>query len=515
MDDNAQHIAKRLRAIILAVALFLAAASGDSFGQHPTSPPQTAPVAPPATISAAEVIAKSAEVSNLLNIISSKFDTNAEIEKIQESLPRTTRQIDLDYTDTLVTLGEQPPLTAIQAEQARWQQRHQQVNARLALLTRRAVELRAAHETLSHTATAWEQTREAAQAEQAPPAILQQVVATLAAIGAAQAQLKSQEDSVLGLQSSLAAELSRCDDILAQLARAQKLAVAGMLSRENPPIWSHELWSRASGVLSERLSGIAWGFWANIREYLSDPSRGLVVFAALFMGLTLATAAGRCRKRQWAASGIGVAPTVAVFDQPFSAALMVVLWAASSPASAAPARVKDLLLALAFVPVIRLVRRMVDPRVPPIIYAVVILYMVDLLRRALGGVPLVEQALLFLESAAVAAALGWLLHRDRLRHIPGQVPPILRTRFGPALLKLLLAGLFVGGLTAVLGFTRLARMVTPAILNGAALALILLAALRVWPLDRLQMVRKHIDLLENWTQRPFFWAAVFIWFRRI
>jgi small-conductance mechanosensitive channel len=204
---------------------------------------------------------------------------------------------------------------------------------------------------------------------------------------------------------------------------------------------------------------------------------------------------------------------------------MVVVWVASSPASAAPARVKDLLLALAFVAVIRLVRRMVDRRVLSIILAVVTLYMVDLLRRTLGGVPLVEQTLLFLESAAAMAALGWLLQQDRLRHIPGQVPPILRSRFGPALLKLLVVALAVGGLSAVLGFTRLARMVSPAILNGAALALILTAAVRMargalaialrgWPLDRLQMVHMHCDLLERWGQRLFFLVAAFVWFRR-
>ena len=232
----------------------------------------------------------------------------------------------------------------------------------------------------------------------------------------------------------------------------------------------------------------------------------------MFLALAFATVAARRRKRQWAASGIGVSAVVNVFDRPYSAALMLVLWAASSPASPAPARVQDLLLALAFLPVVRLVRRMVDPRVLSMLFAMVLLYMVDLVRRALGGAPLVEQALLVLESAAAIAALAWLLQHDRLRHIPGQVPPILRSRSGPALLKLLVVALAVGGLTAALGFTRLARMLTPAVLNGGALALILFAAVRVargalaialraWPLDRLQMVGKHIDLLEGWAQR--------------
>ena len=170
-----------------------------------------------------------------------------------------------------MTLGEQPPLTTIQAEQARWQQRHLQVTGWLTVLTQRAVELRTAYDALSRTARTWAQTRDAVQAEQAPAAIVQQVISTLGAIEAAQAQLKSQEDAVLGLQGSLAAELSRCDEMLAQIARAQKSAVAGMLSRESPPIWSAELWARARATLPGRLSAIARGFWTNIREYPHGP----------------------------------------------------------------------------------------------------------------------------------------------------------------------------------------------------------------------------------------------------
>jgi small-conductance mechanosensitive channel len=385
--------------------------------------------------------------------------------------------------------------------------------------------LRAAYDTLSRSAGIWAQTRESVQAEQAPAAIVQQVLSTLGAIQAAQAQLKSQEDAVLGLQGSLAAELSRCDEMLAQITRAQKSAVAGMLSRESPPIWSSELWARARATLPDRLSSIARGFWTNIREYLADPARGLPGHGLLALVLALAAIAARRRKRQWAASGIGVSSAVTVFDRPYAVALAGVLWIASAAVSPAPARVRDLLMVLALVPAVRLVRPMVDPRVMPGVSATVTLYMFDLARRTLGGAPLVEQALLVLESMAAIAAIAWLLKYDRLRHLPGQVPASLRGRFVPNLMKLVTIGLALGGLAAVLGFTRLARMLTPAILNGAALAIFLFSAvqvargalaiaLRVRPLDRLQMVNRHCDLVETRAKWLFVWGAAFIWARR-
>lgn len=137
---------KVLTAIGLAAVLFLSPPAARAAGPAaaPASagpPPATASEGPPTAITAAEVIAKSSEVTGLLTALAEKFAPSAEIDKIERSLPEVTRQIDVDFTDTSVTLGEQPPLTTIQSEQARWQYRHLQVTGWLTVLTHRAVEL--------------------------------------------------------------------------------------------------------------------------------------------------------------------------------------------------------------------------------------------------------------------------------------------------------------------------------------------------------------------------------------
>jgi small-conductance mechanosensitive channel len=524
----ANTASKALRAAALAVLLAIGVATIEADAQIAASPAPApaAAVAAPAAIPSAEVIAKSSEVANLLTTLAEKFAPSAEIRKIEQSLPEVTKQIDLEFTDTSITLGEQPPLTTIQVEQVAWQHRHLQVSTWLTLLTQRAVDLRAAYEILSRTAEVWTQTLGAGRAEQAPEAVLHQVTTTLTAIEAAQAQFKSMEDDVLGLQGSLAAELSRCDEILAQIGKAQKSAVAGILNRENPAVWSPELWDKARAALPGRLLGIARGFGTNIVEYLRDPVRGLPLHAALFAVLAAATVAARRKKRRWTSRGIGVSSALNVFDRPFSAAAMAVLWAASSAASPAPARVKDLLLAIVLVPVIRLLRPMVDPRMMPGILAAVVLYGIDIVRRSLGGAPLVEQVLLALESGAAIAALAWLLKYEPLiKDSPGQVPAILRTRAAPILMKILVGALGLGGVASILGFTRLARLVTPALLTAGILALILFVAVRVTAgalaialqaplLQRLQMVRKHADLLQLRAGRLLKWIAALIWARR-
>jgi small-conductance mechanosensitive channel len=469
-----------------------------------------------------EVAARSAEVSSLLINFSEKVTPGPEIEKIRQSLPEVSRQIDLDYADTSAALGEQPALATLQELQAVWKRRQLEISTGLNVLTQRTVDLGVTLDRLAQIRATWTLTRDAAQAEQAPAAILEQIQATLRSIEAAQLSLKAREDALLDLQGGMAKALARCDEMLAQVAKAEKSAVEGILVRETLPIWSPGLWEQARTVLPSRIPVIARGFWTSIEEYLRNPSRGMPLHAALFLVLVAATCAARRNERQWAAGGGGVSPAARVFDRPYSAALMVVLLVATAVNSPAPARVKGLLSALALVPTIRLVRPAIDPRLAPGILAAVIFCAADLIRQIFGGAPLVEQALLMLESLAAIGVLGWLLRVERLRLADGPSPQNLRGRAVPLLAKIFVVFLSVCFLSTAVGFMRLARLITPAILAGGILALALYAfvrvssgaaaiALRVWPLQRLQMVRSHCDRMERLIYRMLVWITVIVW----
>ena len=517
MGDRPQSIAKSLLAIGLAVIFLMAAAP--TAPQHASAPRGSTDVPP------AEVATRASEVANLLITFSEKFAPSPEIVKIQRSLPEVSRQIDLDFTDTSAVLGEQPPLATLQAQQALWQRKHLQVSTWLSLMTQRAVDLGETLDRLAQMRETWIQTRNTAQAGQAPAAILQQIQATLASIEAAQMPLKAQEEAALGLQGNLDRQLARCDEVLAQIIKAQKSAVEGILSRESLPIWSPGLWGHARTALPHRMRDLARSLWINIQEYVRDPSRGMPLHAALFLVLTMAACAARRKKRQWTAGNIGVSSAVTVFDYPYSAALMVVLLVATAVNSPAPARVKDLLSAVALVPMIKLVRPVVDARLAPGVFAAVILYAFELVRQTFGGAPLVEQALLMVESLAVIVVLGRLLEAERHQHTHGQSSGNFRARSAPALAKVLVVCLSAGFLAAALGFMRAARLITPAILFGGVLALSLYAfvrvssgvvaiALRVWPLQRLQMVRNHCDRLERWIYRVLVGTMAVVWINR-
>ena len=76
--------------------------------------------------------------------------------------------------------------------------------------------------------------------------ILQQIDATLAAIEAAQQPHQTRRDEILNLQSKVAEQVAACNTALAQITRLQQMAVGGIFTPENPPIWDANLRARAA-----------------------------------------------------------------------------------------------------------------------------------------------------------------------------------------------------------------------------------------------------------------------------
>ncbi len=522
--DRQRRIAKGLLGIALVVSLlFLAAGPDESAGQTTAKP--TPAAAPPTAeaIPAAEVATRGSEAMNLLSALSARFAPSPEIEKIQVSLAAVSRQIDEEFTGTAEILRQQPTLATLQAQQARWHQRRQLVTEWLTLLTQRAVDLRITLDRLTQMRQMWALTRNGALASQSPAQILQQIEAVLAAIDAQRTPLKKQQDAVLDLQSSIAIELARCDEALSLVTQAQKEAVTGILTRESAPIWSADVGLRARTTLPNRLREIAGGFRTDILQYAVTPSMGMPLHAGIFLVLVLVCCAARRKRRGWVATGEGVSARVKVFERPYAAALIFSLLSASAVISPAPALVKELFTIIALVPMIRLVRPVVDPRLAGGLYAVAGLYALDVVRQAItGGAPLIEQVLLSLESLSAMAVAGWLLQSERLRHPPASAAATGRTRALRGFIKFVMICLAVGLAAGDVGYIRLARLITPGTLSAGALALQLYAvirvfsgtaaiALRVWPLQQLKMARDHCDYIERWAYRILLVWATIVW----
>ena len=506
--------------VTLGLLLLLLGVPGKATAQK-SSEPQKTPTPPPrAVIPVAEVATQATEVANLLRTLSAKLTPSPAIETIRQFLPEISGNIDLELAATHNILQEQPTLELLQTQQQLWQRRQLQMTGWLHVLTGRATQFQDMLNHLADLRKTWTETRAAAQLAQAPEPILQQIDATLAAIEAAQTPLQAQRTDVLDLQSRIAPEVARCENVLAQIAQVQQKAVTGMLVRDGQPIWSAELWAEARTALPERVRQVAAAYWADILHYVRDPSERMPLHAGLFLVLVLAFGSARRRVQRHQAAGEAASSALMVFHHPYAAALLVILFIATSPFLQIPPTVREVFQLLAFLPMILLTQPVVGAPVVPGLYALGGLFALDTVQQACAGAPPIGQVLLGGETLAGLVVAGWLLGNLRRSHgeTAGQ-PGVPALRLGTHLFLLTFAA---GLVAASIGYVRLARLLTSGIIAGGVAALALYAlvrvlsgvmafALRVWPLQALHMVLHHRDLLESRLYQGLIWAAILLW----
>ena len=298
-----------------------------------------------------------------------------------------------------------------------------------------------------------------------------------------------------------------------------------MLERDSPPLWAGEGWARARADLPERIRRIAVVHWNDYVQYVRDPSRGMALHIAILAMLSAVFCAARRGRRRWRAVGDDELQTIAVFDRPYAAALIVVLLIASSPMYGVPLSVRRLCVVLALVPVIRLTRPVIDLRLVSTVYALGVLFALDSLRQAVERMSVLEQAILEVEMLAGIVVLGRSLTSGSLRLRSGAGAETERVRvfrIGAGLVVLTLAAGLVAGAT---GYMRLARLLASSVFSGGVLALTLYACtrvatgvvaltLRVWPLNLLQMVQHHRDQLERRVHGVLIVFAIGAWAAR-
>ena len=478
-----------------------------------------------AAIPVSMVVTRAAEVSSLLSSLYLQFVPSREVEKIQKELPELSGRMATALRRTMKILQARPTLEFLQTEEQLWQKNQLELGKWLSQLTRVVDRLGAALNRLTDLQKTWNRTFDTARAEQAPDTIIQQITTVLPAIKAAQITLQMQRRAILDLQGRVADQVAQSGTALAEIAQAQHAAVAGIGRRESPPIWSTEQWTWARAGGADRMRAIAADFWADIEQYLHDPSSGMPVHLGVLVVLAVLFYALRRKVHRWKA-GEGSAAINTVVDAPFSAALVASLFFASWPYSPAPPTVRMLLEALAFVPMFRLLKPEIDQRAVFGLYALGLLFAIDTVRHVFVGTTLFDQVMVVLEALAGMAVLGWsLLYGDLQRSLVQASGSVrLRSLRTGAILVLVIFG--VGLVAGVLGYTRVARLLISAVLVGGALAVALIVAirilcgvaaygLRVWPLGRLQMVRHHRDLLERRIHRVLVWLAIVSWSVRV
>ena len=151
-------------------------------------------------------------------VVESHLDTltqltagSMEVPIIQKQFGILAAQSDLDSSETLNTIREQPTLEKLQSLEQLWQARQQKLNLWLTTLTRRATTLQGELNHLDVLQKSWSLTSVSAAAAKAPPQTIQQITTILTRVRLAQAPLVAARATVLDFQDLVAKELQRVE----------------------------------------------------------------------------------------------------------------------------------------------------------------------------------------------------------------------------------------------------------------------------------------------------------------
>ena len=466
----------------------------------------------------------------LANVVAAAGEDSSKLQEIQAGIEndQTTLQVDRDVSAVISKIDEaqeendrlfetRPTLSALRNAHAEWQTLADSLATSKQTLTGRIAELDATGAQLDQMSKKWQATLVTAKSAAGTPAdIPRQINAIIGSIDQTSKAVAALRGRILSAQFRVAAQDNRITSGLTTIKKAQDRALINLFVRDSPPIWS--IASAAVKPETPANSPSSGSQIPALRTYIADKFPTLLIHLIIFDGLALAFYFVRREVAKRAQDDPEVQHAAEVFQAPLATAGLLALLISRQLYPLAPPLFWAGLLAAALIPTVLILRRMIEPALFPILYAMVVAYVLDQLRHLFGEQPILSRALFLFEVIAAVLFLLWLLRSKRLSGM-GQN---LLERAVRVYSWLALVVFSAAALANLLGYTGLSYQVGNAMLWSSYLALILyaavriadgliFAALKIRPFSFLAMVQKHHDLLARNAARFLRWIVFFYW----
>jgi potassium-dependent mechanosensitive channel len=507
-------------ALLAASLLFLCFASGaqaQNTSPLPTPSPSATPTAAPTAVPLPDIVAASDSALERLNEIQSELSSNKTVDNTTRELAATTKEIDARELETWRILRPGVPLEALGDFETRWQKLADQLTASSRQLTDRATALDREVTQMSATRTIWKATLEFARQSNAPSEVTQRISQVLDRIDATEEMLQNRRAAVLTLQTHVAEQTQRVNSALRSIRSAQSAAVNRLWVQDSPSIWSPEVRTAAAQSLG-RDSQVSLGAQAaQVRNYLEREWTKLIYVALLFIAFAFIMLRVKRHVARWTDKDRALDRTNRVLQLPFSTASLLTIISARLILHDAPRGVWLILASLALIPIVVLLRRLIDRHLFPIVNALVVFYFVAQLRALAASIPVLSRIMLLVEMLGGLIFLVWFI---RARRRSG--PRTTSNKTARVAGFIAAAGFGAIIVADLLGYVALANYLSVAILAAAYFAVALYAAARILeglvffglqirPLASLAVVQRQRPLLRRRIARLIDVAAIVTW----
>src|SRR5262245_10259431 len=406
-----------LRAALAVVSLllvcFASVAQAQNASPSPTPSPSVTPTATPTAVPLPDIVVTSDSASEGLREIQLELSSNKTVDNVTRELAATTKEIDALELETRRILRPGVPLETLGEFETRWQKLADQLTASSRQLTDRATALDREVTQMSATRTTWKATLEFAGQSNAPSEVTQRISQVLQGIDATEGMLQKGRAAVLSLQTRVAEQTQRANAALRSIRLAQSAAVNRLWSQDSPPIWSPEVRTAAAQSLG-RDSQVSLGAQVSlVRNYVEREWTKLIYLGLLFIAFAVVMLRVKRQVGRWTDKDRALDRTNRVLQLPFSTASLLTLVAARLTLYDAPRGVWVILGTLALIPIVLVLRSLIDRHLFPIVNALVVFYFLAQLRALAASIPALSRIILLLEMVGGLIFLIWFVRARR------------------------------------------------------------------------------------------------------
>jgi hypothetical protein len=374
-------------------------------------------------------------------------------------------------------------------------------------LVQRGATLESQVSRLSQMNQVWQTTLQSASQVDMPAAVLQRVKGLLDDIAKRKQAAESDRARVLTLQSDLLLEDARSRTAYAAVARAQSEALKDLLVQDGQPLWT------ALGTLPSewnvRSQDTFASQWDTTIAYVRRLPSSFVIHGFCIAALGLFIQWLRRRVRKLSETNPALQRAVPILDLPFSTAFVLSALLVPSVYAQAPRWIQLCLAAVALIPTVLILRRLLQRNLFPILYALIGLFLIGNLRVLTASLPVIARFFFLVQMLGGLCFLIWLLRSGKLAEAEtGMSKPFSRALYTIAKIGLVVFAVAI--LANIFGYTNLGTLVGICYIRSIFLAAMLyvvlrvlegfiIIALQVRPLSALRGVQLHRDMLQRRT----------------
>ena len=475
----------------------------------------------PAAIPLTEIVSEAESVESALQDIQSDLSFDRSIKAIAERLPALTREIDGRLAESRKILAQHPSiemLVSLEGESQRLRRELAELNS---ALTGGIKDLDRYIAQIDQLGKIWDATLAFAADSNPPPEILQRIQNVMNEIRQARASVVKQRSRSLTMQNRVGVQDARIGDMLRSIGQARDQVLDRLLRRDGLPLWSRDLFSRSAQELQQESLSSFLTQWITLASYAERRAARLALGLAVFALLAGALYWTRQRARRLSAESSHDILRTLVFEAPIAASLLLSLLASRWIFGQAPRLLWVLLGAVALIPSVIIVGRLITPALRPLPYALIAFFFIDRLRVLAAAIPFLPRLLFLAEMFGAIVLSIWLVRSPQRRPFWSSTDPGSHS-WTPFVGYVALSISFTAFLANAIGYITLANLLGNALLESSDLALILYAfvvilddlvqlALSSRPLAALGMVRRHRPLLQHRIHRGLQLLAVVLW----